>query len=113
MLFLSVLTVVAVTVAVVALQNGQVAPVSFLFWQLQAPVALIILASTAAGLVIGGLIRFAGVVRRWSHRRAEPQTDVGDSRPTDDLPRAVHDHRLRSRTLRGSSTPVPDRPQGP
>jgi hypothetical protein len=67
MLFLIVLTVIAVTVAVVALQNGHAVTLSFLFWQFEAPVTLIIFAATASGLVIGGLIRFARAVRRWSH----------------------------------------------
>ena len=69
MLLLTVMTVVAVSVAVVALQNGQMAPVALLAWQFDAPVALIILASTAAGLVVGGLIGFGRAVRRWTHRR--------------------------------------------
>ena len=69
MLLLTVMTVVAVSVAVVALQNGHMAPVALLAWQFDAPVALIILASTAAGLVIGGLIGFGRAVRRWTHRQ--------------------------------------------
>ena len=69
MLLLTVMTVVAVSVAVVALQNGHVAPVALLAWQFDAPVALIILASTAAGLVLGALIGFGRAVRRWTHRQ--------------------------------------------
>jgi hypothetical protein len=53
MLFLIVLTTVAMAVAVVTLQNGHAVTVSFLLWQFKAPVALIILTATAARLVIG------------------------------------------------------------
>jgi uncharacterized integral membrane protein len=75
--FLIVLTVVAVTVAVVALQNGHAVTVSFLFWQFEAPLALVILGATVAGLVIGGVIGFARAVRRWSHRQqASPPHDA-------------------------------------
>ena len=54
--FLIVLTVVAVIVAIGALQNGHATTVSFLFWQFEAPLALVILAATVAGLMIGGAI---------------------------------------------------------
>jgi uncharacterized integral membrane protein len=79
MLFLIVLTVVAVTVAVVALQNGHAVSVSFLFWQFEASVALIILSATAGGLVVGGLIGFASAVRRWSHGHVRPAAGSGES----------------------------------
>ena len=46
--FLIVLTTVAVIVAVGALQNGHATTVSFLFWQFEAPLALVILAATVA-----------------------------------------------------------------
>jgi uncharacterized integral membrane protein len=82
MLFLIVLTVVAVTVAVGALQNGHAVTISFLFWQFEAPLALIILGATVAGLVIGGVIGFARFVRRWSHRQAGPT--VADPLPAPD-----------------------------
>ena len=72
MRFLIVLTVVAVVVAVGALQNGQAVTVSFFFWQFEAPLALIILAATTAGLAMGVLVGWARALRRWRHRRAEP-----------------------------------------
>jgi hypothetical protein len=99
MLFLTVVTIVALAVAVVSLQNGQAAPVSFLVWQFQAPVAVIILASTAAGLVIGGLISLGRAMRRWSQRPPGPQTRDEDRPHTDDASRTTPDHRVRSRTL--------------
>ena len=69
--FLIVLMVVTVVVAIGALQNGQAVTVSFLFWQFEAPLALIILASTAAGLAIGILVGWMRALRRWSRRPAE------------------------------------------
>ena len=78
--FLIFLTVVAVIVAVGALQNGHLVTVSFLFWQFEAPLALVILAATLAGLMIGGVIGFARVLRRWSHRQAGPIIGSGASR---------------------------------
>jgi uncharacterized integral membrane protein len=102
MLFLIVLTVVAVAVAVGALQNGHAVIVSFLFWQFQAPLALVILGATVAGLVIGGVIGFARFVRRWSYRQAGPTIGSGDSSPAD--PRSAPDRRLaaaRSDAKRG------------
>jgi uncharacterized integral membrane protein len=102
MLFLVVSTVVALTVAVVALQNGHAVTVSFLFWQFQAPLALVILGATAAGLVIGGVIGFVRAVRRWSHRQAEPRLAPGESTHVDP-PRTTRDRAvasLRSRLRR-------------
>jgi uncharacterized integral membrane protein len=76
--FLIVLTVVTVVVAVGALQNGQAVTVSFFFWQFDAPLALIILAATAAGLALGVLVGWARALRRWRHRPAglKPESDV-------------------------------------
>ena len=76
--FLIVLTTVAVIVAVGALQNGHATTVSFLFWQFEAPLALVILAATVAGLVIGAAIGFARALRRWSHRQAGPGIVSGE-----------------------------------
>ena len=97
MLHLIVLTIVAVTVAVVALQNGHPVTVSFLFWQFDAPLALVILGATAAGLVIGGVIGFARAVRRWSsHRQAGSRAGSGESSHPD-TPRSDADRRLAPR----------------
>ena len=75
---LIVLTAVAVLVAVGALQNGQTTTVSFLFWKFEAPLALVILAATVAGLVIGGAIGFARALRRWGHRQAKARIGSGE-----------------------------------
>jgi uncharacterized integral membrane protein len=71
MLFLIVLTVVAVLVAVGALQNAQAVTVSFFFWQFGTSLALVILAATTAGLLIGALVSWAAALRRWRHRPTE------------------------------------------
>ena len=94
--FLIVLTVVAVTVAVVALQNAHAITVSFLFWQFEAPLALVILGATFAGLVIGGVIGFTRAVRRWSHRQAAPRAESGESSHADP-PRSKADPRRSPR----------------
>ena len=97
MLFLSVLTVLAMTVAVLAVQNARQVTVSFLFWQFEVPVALVILGATSAGLVIGGLVGFAPSLRRWIRREPRPEPQPrGDGDPV----RAADADRLRSRTLR-------------
>jgi uncharacterized integral membrane protein len=90
--YLIVLAVVAVTVAVVALQNAHVVTVSFLWWQFEASLALVILGATVAGLVIGGVIGFARSVRRWS-RNAGPSAGSGKS-GRGDPPRSAADRRL-------------------
>jgi uncharacterized integral membrane protein len=89
--FLIALIVVAVTVAVVALQNGHAVTVSFLFWRFEAPLALVILGATVAGLAIGGVVGFARALRRWSHRRAGPRAGEGSHA---DPPRSATDRRL-------------------
>jgi uncharacterized integral membrane protein len=97
MLFLIFLTVVAMIVAVGALQNGHAVTVSFLFWQFEAPLALVILGATVAGLVIGGMMGFARALRRWSRRRqARPRTGSGESSHAGPPPSA-NDRRLSPR----------------
>jgi uncharacterized integral membrane protein len=82
MLILSVLTVLAMTVAVLAVQNAHEVTVSFLFWQFEVPVALLILGATVAGLVIGGVVGFAPSLRRWTRREARPEPQHrGDGDP--------------------------------
>lgn len=90
MVFLIILSVVAVSVAVVALQNGQAATVSLLVWQFEAPVALVVLIPTAAGLVIGGLTGFVLAVRRRSPREAAPAVTYSPGGKADP-PRTVRD----------------------
>lgn len=102
MLFLVVLTIIAVTVAVVAVQNGHAVTLSFLFWQFEAPLALVIIFATAAGLVIGGVIGFVRAMRRRSRREAEPGSASGETTRLDP-PRTARDRAvasLRSRMAR-------------
>jgi uncharacterized integral membrane protein len=94
--FMIFLTVVAVIVAVGALQNGHVVTVSFLFWQFEAPLALVILGATVAGLVIGGMIGFARAVRRWSRRQAGPRAGPVESNHAD-APRSATERGLSPR----------------
>jgi uncharacterized integral membrane protein len=86
MVFGVVVALVAVVVAVGVLQNGQAVTVSFFFWQFEAPLAVIILAATGAGLAIGVLVGWARALTRWRRHAA------GDTRHADavgDFPRPV------------------------
>ena len=85
MLFLIVLTIVALLVAVGALQNGQAVTLSFLFWQFQSPLALVILAAAAGGVAIGILVGWAGAFRRWRHRPTKPAAE-SDGSAADGIP---------------------------
>jgi uncharacterized integral membrane protein len=68
MRLLIVLSAVAMVVAVGVLQNGQAVTVSFLFWQFESPLALIILAAVAGGVAIAILVGWARALRRRRHR---------------------------------------------
>ena len=87
MLFLVVLTVVAMLVAVGALQNGQAVTVSFFFWQFQSPLALIILAAAAGGVAIGILVGWARAIGRWRRRPVRPAVE-SDANALDRVPAA-------------------------
>lgn len=82
MVYMVVLAVVALVVAVGVLQNGQAVTVSFLFWQFQAPLALVMLAATAAGLAIGILVGWARALGRWRHRATGPSRQPDVAGPT-------------------------------
>lgn len=64
------LSLLLLAVALFALQNAQAVTVRFLAWQLESSVALLTLAATAAGAVIGGLVSLAARLRRWRRSRA-------------------------------------------
>ena len=85
MFILIVLTIVAVLVAVGALQNGQAVTLSFLFWQFQSPLALVILAAAAGGVAIGILVGWARALRRWHHQPAKPAAE-SDASADDGIP---------------------------
>jgi uncharacterized integral membrane protein len=76
MLFLIVLTVMAVVVAVGALQNGQLVTFSFFVWQFQSPLAVIILAAAGGGIAIGVLVGWARALRRWHRQPARVAAPV-------------------------------------
>ena len=50
--FLIVLSAVLLVVVVFALQNSQAVTVRFLYWQVQSSLAIVIIAATAAGVLI-------------------------------------------------------------
>ena len=72
MLSVVVLSILLLAVAVFALQNAALIPVHFLSWQLQASVAVVTLAATAAGALIAGLFGLGGRLRRWRRGRVAP-----------------------------------------
>jgi uncharacterized integral membrane protein len=69
MLSLIVLSVLLLAVVIFALQNAQAVTVRFLFWQLESSVALVAVAATAAGMLIGELFGLARRLLRWQHGR--------------------------------------------
>ena len=85
MLLLILLSAVAIVVTVGALQNGQAVTVSFLFWQFESPLALIILAAAAGGIAIAILVGWARAFRRWRHRPVGRALEC-DSSASDRLP---------------------------
>ena len=72
MLFLILLTGVAVIVSIGVLQNAQTVTVSFMFWQFETSLALVILGAAMAGLMSGVLISWTRALQRWRHRPAQP-----------------------------------------
>ena len=68
--FLIVLSAVLLVVVVFALQNSQAVTVRFLYWQVQSSLAIVIIAATAAGVLIAGLFGSASRLWRWKRGRA-------------------------------------------
>jgi uncharacterized integral membrane protein len=85
MLLHILLSAVAVVVAVGALQNGQAVTVSFLFWQFESPLALIILAAAAGGVAIAIMVGWARALRRGRHGPVGRALE-GDASASDRLP---------------------------
>jgi len=63
-LALVLVALLLLAVALFALQNAQPVTVRFLLWQVEASVAAVTLAATAAGVLMGGLIGLVGRLRR-------------------------------------------------
>jgi putative membrane protein len=69
MLSLIVLSVVLLVVVIFALQNPQAVTIRFLFWQLESSMAVIVLAATAAGVLVAELFGLAKRLLRWKRGR--------------------------------------------
>jgi uncharacterized integral membrane protein len=70
MLSLVVLSVVLLFVVTFALQNPQAVTVRFLVWQLDSSLAIVILAATAAGVLLAELFEVTKRLLRW--KRGSP-----------------------------------------
>lgn len=69
MLSLIVLSALLLAVVIFALQNAQAVTIRFLFWQLESSVAVVAVATTAAGVLIAELFGLARRVLRWKRGR--------------------------------------------
>jgi putative membrane protein len=80
--FLIVLSAILLVVVVFALQNSQAVTVRFLYWEVQSSLAVVIIAATAAGVLIAGLFGSTSRLRRWKRGRATkaPARSVPGSR---------------------------------
>jgi putative membrane protein len=70
MLSLIVLTVVLLFVVTFALQNPQAVTIRFLVWQLDSSLAIVVLAATAAGVLVAELFELTKRFLRW--KRGSP-----------------------------------------
>ena len=77
MLSLIVVSVLFLAVVIFALQNAQAVTVRFLVWQLESSVALVAVAATVAGMLIGELFGLARRLLRW--QRGRPVDEAGAS----------------------------------
>lgn len=78
-----VLTLVLLAVALFALQNPDPVTVRFLYWEVQASVAVVTLAAASAGALVAALLGTVSRLRRWSRARAEarPGQDAAAGAP--------------------------------
>ena len=65
MFSLIVLSVVLLFVVTFALQNPQAVTIRFLVWQLDSSLAIVVLAATAAGVLVAELFEVAKRLLRW------------------------------------------------
>lgn len=75
MLSLIVLSVLLLAVVIFALQNAQAVTIRFLFWQLESSMALVAVAATVAGMLIGELFGLTRRLLRW--KRGRPGEGAG------------------------------------
>ncbi len=68
--FLIILSAVLLVIVVFALQNSEAVTVRFLYWQVQSALAVVVIAATAAGVLIAGLFGSASRLSRWKRGRA-------------------------------------------
>jgi lipopolysaccharide assembly protein A len=82
-------------VAVFAMQNTLAVEVRFLVWQAHGPLALVVLASAAAGVLIALLFCLPAMLRdRWRIRSLERRLELGaGSTETDGSPRPAKEPR--------------------
>jgi lipopolysaccharide assembly protein A len=67
--------VVAIVVAIVAIQNTTPVALTFMFWQIPGvPASLLILGATAVGAVLMLILGLSGWFRNWNARRGQGQT---------------------------------------
>ena len=88
-LYFTVGLILGLGVAVFAMQNTLAVEVRFLVWQTNGPLALVVLASAAAGLLIALLFCLPAMLRdRWRIRSLERRLESGGGSTETDGPRA-------------------------
>ncbi len=91
-LYLILGLVFALVVAIFAVQNAQVVPISFFNWTFGAPLSLVILGMAAAGAVLAGLaglIKQVGLGFRLRNIRAEQARTEGERKRLEEQVKAL------------------------
>ena len=88
-LYFAVGLVLGLVVAVFAMQNTPAVEIRFLGWQANGPLALVVLASAAAGALVALFFTLPGILRgRWRIRNLERRLESGaGSSETDGYPK--------------------------
>lgn len=69
MITIVLLLIIITIVALFSVQNAAPVAVSFLFWRLEASLAIIVFLSVLAGIVITAIIVFSGQIKQYIKRR--------------------------------------------
>lgn len=69
MITIVLLLIIITIVALFSVQNAAPVAVSFLFWRLEASLAIIVFLSVLAGIVITAIIVFSGRIKQYIKRR--------------------------------------------